>query len=442
MNANKLRRFISGVTAMLVCACAAPLSASAHDAASRTDNNVLTDTDISLAMQTSIPRMLWAMENKPEYLNLEAVDSAAVMGEGFTIADIRNGSVVEDNSIVYYPISSNGNITAILTLVKCDGEVTTTIGQDFSDELESALSADSDITLMSVNDCNIVAVDDSGSIKVLSSDGTMSDSDISGEVSRAFSFTANVADKYTLSADEVYNNSMAVTDVIGLYSKGVETLREDFYTSSSEVASDVITRGNIDFGTTYSVNILPDNILYTYDPYATAVGDYLDTYQVVAQGSLPICWAATVASMLRWELPSVYGSYSATDVCDALGHTYTGASVSLIDDYLTTLLTPYNNNYIPTYQSYAYQESTIRTIINNEDPAYMSSYGATGGRHGTALCGYLKYSDDTFAIRIMNPGTGAFQLSDRAYSSTTFRYAYNGTYFTWDNSVRFYYNHS
>ena len=72
----------------------------------------------------------------------------------------------------------------------------------------------------------------------------------------------------------------------------------------------------------------------------------------------------------------------------------------------------------------------------------MSSYGATGGRHGTALCGYLKYSDDTFAIRIMNPGTGAFQLSDRAYSSTTFRYAYNGTYFTWDNSVRFYYNHS
>jgi len=47
---------------------------------------------------------------------------------------------------------------------------------------------------------------------------------------------------------------------------------------------------------------------------------------------------------------------------------------------------------------------------------------------------------------VMNPGynsgAGTFQLSDRAYSSTTFRYPYNSTYYTWDRSVRLYYHHS
>lgn len=442
MKTKKFRKIVSGVVAMLICACAIPVSASAENMTGRIDSDILTDTDISLAMQTSIPRMLWAMENKPEYLGIDSIDNA-VIGERFTIADVKNGAIVEDNSIAYYPVSANGNLTAILTLVKSEGEVTTTIGKDFSDDLEYILANGNNVTLLSVNDSNIVAVDDNGSIEILSTDGTTSDQAISATVSGAFSFNSNAADSFTLTASEVYDLTMSVDDVVCLYSENIENLRKNYYTMGSNVSADIIARGDINFGAAYNVSVLSDNLLYSYDPSATAVGDYLDTYEVVAQGSLPICWAATIASMLRWELPSVYSGYTGTDVCDDLGHSYTGAYDSDVDEYLTTFLIPYNNNYIPTYQSYAYQESVIRTIINNEDPAYMSASKPGGGsRHATALCGYLKYSDDTFAVRVMNPGTGTFQLSDRSYSSTTFRYAYNGTYYTWDRSVRFYYHHS
>lgn len=146
--------------------------------------------------------------------------------------------------------------------------------------------------------------------------------------------------------------------------------------------------------------------------------------------------------MLRWELPQYYESVSVTDVCDMLGHSYTGEYFQNIPKHLTTLLCKYNDNYIPTSYERSFTQDEVCVIINNEDPAYMSSYAQNGtGRHGTALCGYLIFPNGAFAIRIMNPGTGEFQLSDYGYSSTDFRYTYNGTYFIWDDSVRLLYQH-
>ncbi|MDE6035478.1 MAG: hypothetical protein K2G36_06170 [Ruminococcus sp.] len=298
------------------------------------------------------------------------------------------------------------------------------------------------ITLLSVDHSSIIAFHESGNANILSSDGTLNDNALYDIVYSQIEYNVNVTDKFTLDENEVFEYTLPAEKIVNMYSEKVENLRENYYVNSTIISEDVIEHGDIDFTVLNNSLIAPDNTLISYNPTATAVGDYLDQYEIVPQGSLPICWAATIASILRWEMPDIYAGYTGTDVCDYLGHSYTGAFDKDVDKYLKTFLTPYNDNYIPTYTSNAYQETEIRQIINNEDAAYMSAKGATGGRHATALCGYLKFSDNTFAVRLMNPGNGTFQLSDRSYSSTTFRYAYNGTYFTWDRSVRFYYRHA
>ena len=448
MRKSHLRRMLAGMTAVIMSCCAIPAStAVAVNADHASYSNEITETDISLAMQTSIPRMLWVMENKPEYLGFEVPDGT-IIGDKFTIADVQDGVLVDDNSIVYYPVSADDEIVAIVSLVKSEGEVTTTIGKDFSYELSDALKQSSNVTLVSVNDSNIAAVTENGSINILSTNGTMSDKSISDYIGNAIISEADAVDSYTISSAEVYDTTLLTKDVINLYSNNTERIRKDYYLNDSDVPTEVLSRGNGGLSNTSSISIHSDNMLYSYDPYATGLGDYLDEYEIVGQGSDPICWAATIASMLRWELPSVYGGYTATDVCDALNHSYTAEYDNIVAGYLTSFLTAYNSNYWPRYEENTYSQSGICTIINNEDPAYMSAAGASSGsgRHATALCGYLFFSDDTFAIRIMNPGynggVGTFQLSDRAYSSTTFRYAYNSTYYTWDRSIRIYYHHS
>lgn len=441
MKNNRIKKIIANIVAALMCTCSVPFYASAENNAERIHDDVLNETDISLAMQTSIPRMLWALKNKPEYLGFEVSDNA-VMGELFTVADIENGILSNDTSIAYYPISSNGSVVAVLTLIKSDGEVTTTIGKDFSDKLEPVLKERRNVSLVSINNSNIVAVDNCGNTDIISSDATISDIDIQHALPEKIINDSNVADSYTISNSEVYDHTIPINSIIGLYSENIENIRKNYYTLDRPVSAEIVSRGCINFSSANIINVLPDNTLDTYDPNATAMGDYLDEYETVYQGNLPICWASTIASMLRWELPSVYSGYTGIDVCDDLGHSYTGAYDDDVDDYLTSFLTPYNNNYIPTYENTVYSQYDIGIIINNEDPVYMGCLAPSGSRHATALCGFLIYSDDTFAIRLMNPGTGSFQLSDREYSSTTFRYAYNGTYFTWVRSVRFYYQHA
>lgn len=312
--------------------------------------------------------------------------------------------------------------------------------------MSAALNKSQNITLVSVNDSYIATVSENGNISILSTNGTMSSKSISDYIRNAIISKPDAADSYTITSSEVYDTKLLTEDVINLYSDNTERTRKDHYFNGSAVPSEVLSRGINSSNDTSSISLHSDNMLYSYDPNATGAGDYLDGYQIVGQDSYDICWAATIASMLRWELPNVYSLYNAYTVCIALGHSLSAADDSDIAGYLSAFLTPYNSSYYPLYEYNAYSQNDICYIIYNEDPAFMSSASPYiySKRHGTALCGYLFYSDGTFAIRIMNPGynsgAGTFQLSDRAYSSTTFRYPYLGTYYIWDRSVRLYYH--
>lgn len=438
---SKNKKIISGICSLIIMMGSVPTYANAETISK---NDILNETDISMANQTSIPRMLWTLQNRPEYLDIKIDDNSNIeIGDYFTIVNIENGNTNENNSIGYYPISENGEIKAIITIIKNDNEITTTIGQDFAPQLSKALATSDTVTLLSIDNSGIVTIDENNNATILSTDGTINNDDIITSAQKNLKYDINVNDKFTINKQEVYDKTIPIEKVEGLYSEENEKLRKNYYTHNTNLNKNIIKKGQLNFDdSNKNIEKNSDNPLFSYNPNATALGDYLDNYETVYQGNLNICWAATVASMLRWEMPNVYSGYSAINVCDALNHSYDGEYIGNVSEYLSKFLNPYNDNYIPTFENKAYGQSDIKTIINNEDPAYMSSYANDGsGRHATALCGYLFFNDGTFAIRLMNPGMGVFQLSDRQYSSDTFRYPYNNTYFTWDKSIRFYYHH-
>ena len=57
MKNNRIKKIIANIVAALMCTCSVPFYASAENNAERIHDDVLNETDISLAMQTSIPRM-------------------------------------------------------------------------------------------------------------------------------------------------------------------------------------------------------------------------------------------------------------------------------------------------------------------------------------------------------------------------------------------------
>lgn len=145
-------------------------------------------------------------------------------------------------------------------------------------------------------------------------------------------------------------------------------------------------------------------------------GKYLGSYPIVAQGSNPWCWAATISSIVRYEqsstTPTMYQVQSWAGLSN--GATLTQAK-NILKHYLSS-------PYVPTKYGRAMTQNEIKTIIGNNDPALMDAH-SSGSGHMTALTGYVT-SGDLMAIRMMNPGTG--QIEWTGYTDYSFTFSNNG----------------
>lgn len=163
-------------------------------------------------------------------------------------------------------------------------------------------------------------------------------------------------------------------------------------------------------------------------------GEILSDYPVFYQGTAPLCWAGTIASMVKYEYPSTYSNITISDVCSAI-NCYSGANWDQIKNALKYYFkSPYS---VDTVESYL-TKAQIRTAIGNNDPALMSSLNSNGeGAYITALIGYQE-TYDSMRIKIMNPGTGAQEWGNYRTASP-FTYTYNGDTYKWDKSIRLLY---
>ena len=164
-------------------------------------------------------------------------------------------------------------------------------------------------------------------------------------------------------------------------------------------------------------------------------GKELNNYPVIPQYTTPLCWACTIASMVKYEFPTTYQSISKYDVCK-VAKCYTGAEW---DKIILALKYYFKKPYVILEEEDYLTKSEIIEVIGNDDPALMSSLNPKQtSAHITALVGYRDiYSN--MAIKIMNPGTGKLEWGNYS-NNAPFSYAFNGERYTWDKSIRLYYN--
>ncbi len=153
------------------------------------------------------------------------------------------------------------------------------------------------------------------------------------------------------------------------------------------------------------------------------------------QGSTSLCWAGTIASMVKYEFPTEYSDIGIVDVCIAID-CFTGATWDQIKEALGFYFkSPYKVDEVESYLT----KSQIKTAIGNNDPALMSSLNSKGeGAHITALIGYQESSTNSMRIKIMNSGTGVLEWGNYC-TSAPYTFAYNGDTYTWDKSIRLLY---
>ncbi len=236
---NLVLKIVSVALVLLVLVCSVSFLAKSSE--QMKNDATLNETDISLAMQTSIPRMLWTMENHPDYLGFEEPEGIT-LGQKFCVARIKNGALVCDDSVAHYPVCSNGNIIAVITLIKYQGEVITSIGTEFAPQLTSALDRMQNVVLLST-DGGIVAVGSNGELEILSSLHTMTDTELLGSVSESIGTAFSRSEGCSLSKTELYEKTVPAEEILKLYSSDIEKIRKNYYTTNASVPYDVLERG-------------------------------------------------------------------------------------------------------------------------------------------------------------------------------------------------------
>lgn len=372
---NIVRKFISVLIIISLMFSLGAMSVSA------TEDNTITQTDIEQALNSDVCNMWNAVLDTPEALGFtdEEVRDAYI-GDSFQIIRYDDNEAENVDDIVYLPVISNQEIIALITLIKYDGTISCSIGKDFAPELSDYLnSSNSQVALFS----------ESTSIYGITP---------SSEVTEVFESPENTARYARVNEPAVSYSDIAYGN--NVVSK--EELMDETY-------------------------VIPETLTRAATSYK-----YLN-YPIVFQGNLPICWAATIASMVIFELPQQYPQLYATQVCDKIGHDYTGSTVADNIKALKAYLP--NNVYVPTFYDETMIPSEVQVIINNIDPALMGSRSSVGA-HATALCGYAWYGS-TFQIRLMDPAYECFKFS--TYSGGKYKFAFGNTTMEWVDTIRLLY---
>ena len=169
----------------------------------------------------------------------------------------------------------------------------------------------------------------------------------------------------------------------------------------------------------------------TFGSYIPTVTDELGYYycnlnNAVGQGDYNICWAATVATIINY----IQGTnLSAFNVCDAIGHTYTGGTTT----DTKKALKHYGYNYV--YRDRDLYFKTIMSNIQKKKP--IALFGNAEGQsmgHVVTIYGFRDLSNGKY-ILIWDSAEEKVSIVNYNEMGTTF--ASGGVTYTWARSLSF-----
>lgn len=317
------------------------------------------------------------------------------IGSPFIINNI--GIDIEDE-IWYYPIYSNHKIICLVCIFESDNTMHCTVTGELVERLNDIQYEADDIIVK--DDNGIYAIDKSNHIHLLN------------------------------------NSSAKLCELNGDYDKLYLAIKEDSNLSAN--------KKNI-----LSTNIISEKTIRKSPIKNTRTGVECDmTNCFVQQYDKDICWAASVATIIRYKVP-IYQTLNAFDVAYALGECY-GIDTSTkwgkeqclkgmkIDD-IQVALALYGVYY--TYSNSVLNFEEVKKEIQNSEPMIMGAISRDGEYvygHSTVIYGYIS-SGDTNLLKIWNPGNAMAQLVVcidgkeiqyiyHDYSYSWYSTIYNGTY--------------
>ena len=368
-----------------------------------TNTNVITTDDIKTAKGSLFQDSINSIMISPKDFGFTENEwKNAQIGSSFQFNDIdQNGNIEVNKNILYFPIFSSDKVIAILTLLKDDGYLSCSIGKCFSNNLNKCLEKYQNTKLALVaNNCSLYAVTPINNyVEIFKGPFAKNSSSIKS------------ANKKLLAFKDVAKTNNVI---------------------SSESIKPIVTSELLENLNKRTINNGKAKNKSSGYPASKNLENYPVVNQRIGSKQYGMCWAATIASMIRFELPNNYPNLTAQNVCDTCGIGYdTGANSKNVPNYLEKYLP---SIYAPTYYSSDLSKNDIMVIINNIDPAYLDWQSSDNG-HATALCGY---SDSGSTIRIMDPAQECYISVTKGWFS--YKYTLGNEKFTWKQTVCLLYN--
>lgn len=364
-----------------------------------------TEKDIYSFIENDFGELLDIIVSNPEDYGVQDY-----IDDNFTANDISILEPVEFNEmnsqalkstsdkIYHFPVMVKGKIVLIYDVIKSNEEYTSTLGSDFSPLMNSLVCADED---------------------------------------RA-NFYQDGYNLYASTADNIYEQEGNTVSVHGndyIDSIKKSSIRLDNYNSYAFKRNEMYTESAVKSIQNQSKKAIAYS---TAEPGGMRnLLNYPIVHQRIGSKQYGMCWAATVASMVRFEKPKIYPNLSAKNVCDHAGIKYDDGGTN--KDSKKALTYYLGSPYVPTIKS-VLSTNDIYTVINNIDPAYMQCRRKTGflkyDYHAVALTGY-SFTKVKKTIRIMDPAYESFKTCTRRNGDWTF--AFGDSTFTWYKTIRLLY---
>ena len=171
-------------------------------------------------------------------------------------------------------------------------------------------------------------------------------------------------------------------------------------------------------------------LLDTYTPSFstdTSSSKICSLYKKQGQGSLNVCWAASVATICNYRRGT---NYTATGIADDMNISYdAGASIEKAQSALSMHEVSYSN--LNKNSSAKMTWATLKRNINGYLPVYVSAK-TSGSGHAVVAYGYSTTAGTNYVI-LWNPGIANSITVEFKSSGTTF--AYSNRTWTWTHSL-------
>lgn len=317
-----------------------------------------------------------------------------------SIIDLSDDAgVATSDNVIHLPVVDDmGNIVLVFDIITTENGVTCTLGADFALLLNTVKQNGGTTASLYQDGYSIYAVTDIG---VFVQNGQ--------NVKLADEQQANMLANIPVTVD-------AETSAYSLYSVNSE------YTQLASTALTIAMENN---------GIAPAETAVTG---SKSLSNYPIVGQYVGDTQYGLCWAATVASIVRFEKSSTYGSLTAQNVADYMKIGYDdGGTNSEAKEALAHYL---GSSYSPAVKSSVLTQSAIKTLIDGTDPAYMQCRRPNGilsyKYHAVALFGY-NFTSSSVQIEIMDPAYECYK--DCTYSDGNWTFAFGSYTYTWIKTV-------